>query len=281
MRWKNNNKNNYPDNKMTTITERAYPTSEEYPLVKAFTVNDRKPRLIGSAGLKSQLYSGDYDFTMDLSDLPRDIIFTGINDVINKISQDPQLYFVEFKIQSKRGTKQRIYRAEEFNSNFFGKIQFKDIDFMKVDVVLRKEDNEFYDASCMYSLGDNDTEIDDLLKDLEQEFGALIQEGAFFKALKRLFAMMRLRNEDPEMSIVLVNLFNSEVGKLYQDTSQMKAVQSLKWEQNGRIKSLADAFFKKKINSKGSITRGRIDNIIRSNMKIINKAAKDILCNII
>ena len=128
---------------MTTITERAYPTSEEYPLVKAFTVNDRKPRLIGSAGLKSQLYTGDYDFTMDLSDLPRDIIFTGMNDVINKISQDINIYFVEFKIQSKRGQKQRIYRAEEFNSTFFGKIQFKDIDFMKVDVVLRKEDNEF------------------------------------------------------------------------------------------------------------------------------------------
>jgi hypothetical protein len=152
---------------------------------------------------------------------------------------------------------------------------------MKVDVVLRKEDNEFYDASCMYSLGDNDTEVDDLLKDLEQEFGELISEGSYFKALKRLFAMMRLKNDDPDMSIVLVNLFNSEVGKLYQETSQMKSVQSLKWEQNKQLKSLADAFFKKKINSKGSITRGRIDNIIRANMKVINKAAKDILCNII
>ena len=266
---------------MTTITERAYPTSEEYPLVKAFTVNDRKPRLIGSAGLKSQLYTGDYDFTMDLSDLPRDIIFTGMNDVINKISQDINIYFVEFKIQSKRGQKQRIYRAEEFNSTFFGKIQFKEIDFMKVDVVLRKEDNEFFDASCMYSLGDNDTEVDDLLKDLEQEFGELIGEAAYFKALKRLFAMMRLRNEDPELSIVLVNLFNSEVGKIYQETSQMKAVQQLKWESDKTLKYLADAFFKKKINSKGSITRGRIDNIIRANMKIINKAAKELLCNII
>jgi len=93
--------------------------------------------------------------------------------------------------------------------------------------------------------------------------------------------MMRLRNEDPEMSILLVKLFNSEVGKLYQETSQMKSVQSLKWEQNKQLKSLADAFFKKKINSKGSITRGRIDNIIRSNMKVINKAAKELLCNII
>jgi hypothetical protein len=115
---------------MTTITERKYPTSEEYPLVKAFTVNDRRPRLIGTAGLKSQLYTGDYDFTMDLNDLPRDVVFTGLNDVVNNIASNPDIYFVEMKIQSNSGKKERIYRGAEYSHSFFGKIPFDDIDFI-------------------------------------------------------------------------------------------------------------------------------------------------------
>jgi len=267
---------------MTTITERAYPTSEEYPLVKAFSINDRKPKLIGSAGLKSQLYTGDYDFTMDISDLPRDSVFTELNDVLNRIEQDPDIYFVELKIQSLGMKKERIYRLAEWGHSFFSRIQFKDIDFIKVDVVLRKANNEFYDASCLYSLGEGESDAQERLKELEHEFGELISEGKYWKALKRLFSMMRLRNEDPEMSLKLVRLFNSDIGKLYQSTSQMKAVQTLKWDNNNKpLKKQVEAFFQDVLGTKGSVTRSRIDNIIKSNEKIINKKAQEVLCSLV
>ena len=271
---------------MTTITERKYPTSEEYPLVKAFTVNDRRPRLIGTAGLKSQLYTGDYDFTMDLNDLPRDVVFTGLNDVVNNIASNPDIYFVEMKIQSNSGKKERIYRGAEFSHTFFGKIPFDDIDFIKVDTVFRKEaSNEFFDASCMYSLGDvveaGEDADDERLKELEQDFGELIGEGKYWKALKRLFSMMRIRNEEPETSIQLVKLFNSEAGKLYQLTSQLKAVQTLKWELDKTLKLRVSTFLQAKLGMKGSITRARIDNVIKNNEKIINKTAQRLLCSII
>ncbi len=275
-----------PDNKMTTITERKYPTSEEYPLVKAFSLNDRKPRLIGSAGLKSQLYTGDYDFTMDISDLPRDVVFTGLNDVVNNIIQNPDLYFVEMKIQSNAGKKERIYRGAEFLHSFFSRIPFDDIDFIKVDVVFRKEvSNEFFDASCLYGLGDalevGENADDERLKELEQDFGGLISEGKYWKALKRLFSMMRIKNEEPETAIQLVKLFNSETGKLYQITSQLKAVQTLKWELDKTLKLRVSTFLQAKLGMKGSITRARVDNVIKNNEKIINKTAQRLLCSII
>jgi hypothetical protein len=269
---------------MTTITERKYPTSEEYPLVKAFSLNDRKPRLIGTAGLKSQLYTGDYDFTMDISELPRDVVFTGMNDVVNSIANNPDMYFVEMKIQSNAGKKERIYRGAEFSHTFFGKIPFDDIDFIKVDVVFRKEaSNEFFDASCMYSLGDDETEgnEEERLKELEQDFGELVSEGRYWKALKRLFSMMRIKNEEPETAIQLVKLFNSETGKLYQITSQLKAVQTLKWELDKTLKLRVSTFLQAKLGMKGSITRARIDNVIKNNEKIINKTAQRLLCSII
>jgi hypothetical protein len=269
---------------MTTITERKYPTSEEYPLVKAFSLNDRKPRLIGTAGLKSQLYTGDYDFTMDISELPRDVVFTGMNDVVNSIANNPDMYFVEMKIQSNAGKKERIYRGAEFSHTFFGKIPFDDIDFIKVDVVFRKEaSNEFFDASCMYSLGDDEAEgnEEERLKELEQDFGGLVSEGRYWKALKRLFSMMRIKNEEPETAIQLVKLFNSETGKLYQITSQLKAVQTLKWELDKTLKLRVSTFLQAKLGMKGSITRARIDNVIKNNEKIINKTAQRLLCSII
>jgi hypothetical protein len=271
---------------MTTITERKYPTSEEYPLVKAFSLNDRKPRLIGSAGLKSQLYTGDYDFTMDISDLPRDVVFTGLNDVVNNIIQNPDLYFVEMKIQSNAGKKERIYRGAEFLHSFFSRIPFDDIDFIKVDVVFRKEvSNEFFDASCLYGLGDalevGENADDERLKELEQDFGGLISEGKYWKALKRLFSMMRIKNEEPETAIQLVKLFNSETGKLYQITSQLKAVQTLKWELDKTLKLRVSTFLQAKLGMKGSITRARVDNVIKNNEKIINKTAQRLLCSII
>jgi hypothetical protein len=155
------------------------------------------------------------------------------------------------------------------------------MDFIKVDVVLRKASNEFFDASCLYSLGEGESDADERLKELEHEFGELISEGKYWKALKRLFSMMRLRNEDPEMSLDLVRLFNSDIGKLYQSTSQMKAVQTLKWESNKLLKKQVEAFFQEVLGTKGSVTRSRIDNIIRSNEKTINKKAQEVLCSLI
>ena len=270
---------------MTTITERKYPTSEEYPLVKAFSLNDRKPRLIGTAGLKSQLYTGDYDFTMDISDLPRDAVFSGLSDVVSRIASDENMYFVEMKIQSNSGKKERIYRGAEYSHTFFSRIPFDDIDFIKVDVVFRKEaSNEFFDASCMYGMGKEETgenADDERLKELEQDFGELVSEGKYWKALKRLFSMMRIRNEEPETSIQLVKLFNSEAGKMYQITSQLKAVQTLKWELDKTLKLRVSTFLQAKLGMKGSITRARIDNVIKNNEKIINKTAQRLLCSII
>lgn len=269
---------------MTTITERKYPTSEEYPLVKAFTINDRKPRLIGSAGLKSQIYTGDYDFTMDIRDLRRDIVFEGLSEVIHKIESNPDIYFVEMKIQSNDGKKERIYRGAEYTQGYFSRIPYDKIDFIKVDVVFRKEvKNEFFDASCMYSLGDpsSGSADDERLKELEQDFGELVSEGKYWKALKRLFSMMRIRNEEPETAIQLVKLFNSESGKMYQLTSQLKAIQSLKWEQDKLLKNQVSVFLQDKMGFKGSITRTRVDNIIKNNERIINKVAQRLLCSII
>lgn len=271
---------------MTTITERKYPTSEEYPLVKAFSLNDRRPRLIGTAGLKSQLYTGDYDFTMDISDLPRDAVFSGLSNVVARIASDGNMYFVEMKIQSEGGKKERIYRGAEYSHSFFSRIPFDDIDFIKVDVVFRKEaSNEFFDASCMYSLGDaveaGEDANEERLKELEQDFGDLINEGRYWKALRRLFSMMRIKNDDPETAIQLVKLFNSETGKLYQATSQLKAIQQLKWEMDKTLKMRVSMFLQAKFNMKGSITRARIDNVIKNNEKIINRNAQRLLCSII
>ena len=270
---------------MTTITERKYPTSEEYPLVKAFSLNDRRPRLIGTAGLKSQLYTGDYDFTMDISELPRDAVFSGLSDVVARIASDENMYFVEMKIQSNSGKKERIYRGAEYSHSFFSRIPFDDIDFIKVDVVFRKEaSNEFFDASCMYGMGKEEVgenADDERLKELEQDFGELVSEGKYWKALKRLFSMMRIKNEEPETSIQLVKLFNSETGKLYQITSQLKAVQTLKWELDKTLKLRVSTFLQAKLGMKGSITRARIDNVIKNNEKIINKTAQRLLCSII
>jgi hypothetical protein len=270
---------------MTTITERKYPTSEEYPLVKAFSLNDRKPRLIGTAGLKSQLYTGDYDFTTDISDLPRDAVFSGLSDVVARIASDENMYFVEMKIQSEGGKKERIYRVAEYSHSFFSRIPFDDIDFIKIDVVFRKETtNEFFDASCLYGMGKEETgedADDERLKELEQDFGEMVSECRYFKALKRLFSMMRIKNEEPETTLQLVKLFNSEVGRLYQTTSQLKAIQQLKWELDKTLKLRVSTFLQAKLGLKGSITRARVDNIIKNNEKIINKSAQRLLCSII
>ena len=93
--------------------------------------------------------------------------------------------------------------------------------------------------------------------------------------------MMRIRNEEPETSIELVKLFNSETGKLYQLTSQLKAIQTLKWESDKLLKNQVSVFFQDKLGFKGSVTRARVDNIIKNNEKIINKTAQRILCSII
>jgi hypothetical protein len=222
---------------------------------------------------------------MDLNDLPRDVVFSGLSDVVSRIANDENMYFVEMKIQSNGGKKERIYSGKEYSHSFFGKIPFDDIDFIKVDVVFRKEiTNEFFDASCLYGLGKEETGEDadaERLKELEQDFGDLVSEGRYFKGLKRLFSMMRIKNDEPETAIQLVKLFNSETGKLYQITSQLKAINTLKWELDKQLKLRVSTFLQAKLNMKGSITRARVDNVIKNNEKLINRSAQRLLCSII
>jgi hypothetical protein len=119
------------------------------------------------------------------------------------------------------------------------------------------------------------------LKELEHDFGDLLGEGKYWKALKRLFSMLRIRNEEPETAIQLVKLFNSDTGKLYQTTSQLKAIQQLKWEMDKTLKLRVSTFLQAKLNMRGSITRARVDNVIKNNEKLINKSAQRLLCSII
>jgi hypothetical protein len=213
------------------VTERKQIPQSLYPYVKVLKFSPKSPiKLMGSSGLKSQQYFSDYDLfsTVDKTDCEK--IYRRLLTILKNTSKwvqnplgNPEMYFIEFKLQTKDGKKLR--RLDKFK--LFCEY-FKNVDFIKLDFVIRLE-NRFIELSIIYSFGKQD-KIEDYKSSLNKDIRELMKEGKYYKVLKRIFSMRAKEPKNPDRDrrlIQLTRFFNSEYGKMYQDVSNLRAIETL------------------------------------------------------
>ena len=88
----------------------------------------------------------------------------------------------------------------------------------KMDVVAWVQGNRFTDFSVIYEFRKGKTILNPAMVDIEQglkeNIYALYHEGDFYKMAKRMFALARILNAFPVLSL-LSQLFNGDLGRLY------------------------------------------------------------------
>ena len=198
------------------ILEKRKIKSELYDIVKNLEIFNKPLKLAGSASLKSQQYTSDYDFNCIITIRKQKPIYNELKRILSYMNN--KLYFIEFKIEYNNGTKLKI------NTKDIRLKMFKNIRFIKIDYIVFI-DYVFKEVSILYLFK---TQKDgNILKTLNNDYDELMKNGEKFKALKRLFSIYKINRDYPNLK-KLTNIFNSKLGKLYETNSNLKTIELLK-----------------------------------------------------
>jgi hypothetical protein len=200
-------------------------------------------RVVGSGALKDINYAADLDL-MEYVSFSRDAeVYECVLDVFREKYRNAHatrtVWITDFKCgvlpggQPIRWTRQTINAGHTFIEDrkvmFVDCLQQKSI--IKMDII-SLVDGLFTEFSEMYfiNFGDFKTYDPEATKKENIETNLLLdvqsyeEKGNYFKALKRLFAYLRISEKDPTLMNSLINFFNSKVGELASYKSDLELV---------------------------------------------------------
>lgn len=183
-----------------------------------------KIKIIGSSVLKSIKYFNDYDLAVDINyNYSNKEIYDEIKGILRNIFDNPNLYFIELKIQTINNKKYRWFVGDTIKyDDFVNKL--KDVKFIKLDLIIYK-DYEFIPISVNY-IFKKDIDKNKIIEDLYDDINKLKKEKKYFKILKRVFSISKINNNVNNL-LYLAKVFNSELGKKYKIISVIDTILDL------------------------------------------------------
>jgi hypothetical protein len=241
-------------------------------LIKLLTFQNHKLELKGSSSLTSQQYFSDYDLFCVVERPDKTEFYHFLTDLLKKIEEADDYWFIELKMQTKAGKKIRVYPTCELKEAEFNKVYDK-LDFVKIDLVARI-DGFFTEVSAIYSLSDNVPTKEDYLQSLKDDIRELTKEKKWYKILKRQFNIYKADGNKKEM-LRLSRVFNSDLGKEYRLISRLEAMKSVldAYQEPELVKKMIVAL--KDLHLPPTLTK--IDEFITDKSKELNDSAKKVL----
>ena len=80
----------------------------------------------------------------------------------------------------------------------------------------------FKDISIIYNFNNIKEDTPTKIERLKADYNELVKEGDFYKSLKRLFSIYKIKKEYPKLKQL------TNIGKLYESNSNLKTIQLLK-----------------------------------------------------
>lgn len=210
----------------------------------AFLTLDGYQRVIGSASLKEMKYTADFDL-MENVELANEhecyqLVLDLFREKMNTAYKSNDIWITDFKCGVLAGgipirwnrdeIKKGCKNIDEKIINFIDCLQQEST--IKIDVIslINNELNEFSE-NYYIQFGDFKTynPINSLKTNIEtsllKDMIKYKNKGNIFKALKRLFAYLRISKKSPSLIKLLLNFFNSSVGKLGSSRSDLEIIE--------------------------------------------------------
>lgn len=162
--------------------------------IELFSLHNVESQLKGSSQFKYLKYTSDYDIQCFVKrSTPVAEFYNSLRNVLLKIEQEKNLYFIELKYQTSDDLKIRFHP-----SDFYGiadlERHYDNISFVKLDT-LGYIGNRFYEITCFYSFRDDMEENkQQVIHDFNNDVDEYIMDKFYFKALKRLFSIAIIQN---------------------------------------------------------------------------------------
>lgn len=199
------------------IIKKSYPKGEIIDVMKICQFNKNPLVLVGTGALLSQYYPADFDFmSRILKKLDINKSYLEFKKILENIYKKNNLYFIEYKFQSKDGNKHKIFNQNDFTQETFNKYFNENIEYTKIDLIIKLNNGMFKEVSIIYFFSDEPFDVSKYKQALLDDAIHYYDEKKYYKSLKRI--MIAAKNENPpdkSLIILISKLFNSEVGKLY------------------------------------------------------------------
>lgn len=223
----------------------------------------------GSSSLKSQKYFSDYDlYTNIIKKVGAEVAYSTFYKILQSVFVDDYVYFIEFKVEDKKGQKYKWFPNEPFDKDEFFKL-FRDINFAKLDLILWAN-NRFIELSIIYNFIEEEDENEEI-ENIKSDINDLKKEKNYFKILKRLFSIFRIKKNN-EMLLYLTEVFNSPLGEDYQKLSNLEAIRKVMKEYDDELTKKRIELNLKEIN----VPKNQINLTIKKLQSSLSKSAMKI-----
>ena len=178
--------------------------------------------LKGSSSLSSQQYFSDYDLMTVIDPKPSaDQAFKEFGKILTKVLAEDDVWIIELKLQTLGGKKIRFLPKQVFTKKRLDAV-WPDIDFVKLDLIVRASER-LIELSCIYKFGATATKPEEYLSMLKSDIEELTREKEYYKILKRLFSIAKIKKQTATMRR-LTQVFNGPLGAQYQRISNLEAI---------------------------------------------------------
>jgi hypothetical protein len=199
-------------------------TDEKVELFELVSISD-KYRIEGSSNIEKIINYGDIDLLeIAKKQSPKDILKHFIH-VFEEVKQFPRVVITDFKCGTKNGAALRwtyddLVKGEKKGVSFFDALKMEST--IKLDVVVNLD--RFLEITSVYDFGTNYVEISDadFIKDLTNDYEKQVKAGNLYKAIKRMFLIMKITDKKNKKLIDFINYFNEPYGLLYRLKSDLE-----------------------------------------------------------
>lgn len=187
---------------------------------------ESKVNMVGSASIKKAIYYGDYDLFERVEGHSKSSVYAHFKSLFYHVNKLPKIVITDFKIGDKRWSYDDIMIKEKDGMSFDDALNVKGI--IKLDIIALIN-SRFYEITEVYQMCFNgkcnmDYKKDEIIKDLVDEYKLKTNEGNYMKALKKMYSIIKIKNiNDPKLD-VLLNYFNSPIGLLYRNKSELETL---------------------------------------------------------
>ena len=187
---------------------------------------ESKVNMVGSASIKKAIYYGDYDLFERVEGHSKSSVYAHFKSLFYHVNKLPKIVITDFKIGDKRWSYDDIMSKEKDGMSFDDALNVKGI--IKLDIIALIN-SRFYEITEVYQMCFNgkcniDYKKDEIIKDLVDEYKLKTNEGNYMKALKKMYSIIKIKNiNDPKLD-VLLNYFNSPIGLLYRNKSELETL---------------------------------------------------------
>jgi len=261
------------------VLEQRYLKTDLNFMYKVLQFGNNPVRLVGTGSMASQYYPADFDFLSQIKDkYSYSQVYKNFKNIFKKISQSPNLFFIEFKLQklAKKGKdpeKHKVFNMNEINEKFFEAYFDENIELCKIDAIIYLNNDAFKEVSCIYFFSNKPLIMDEYIQALLDDQKHYYDDGKYYKSLKRLMLSAKYKEpSDKNLIITITSLFNSYVGKLYELDNQIQAAIIFMNKYKDKNAQQRIKYFIRSIGL-GDMNPDKLEEVSKEYQKIINGEA--------